>query len=420
MELLAPAGNFETLTTAINAGCDSVYFGVGDLNMRSSSKINFEIDDLEKIVKQCRLNNVKAFLALNTVLYNNEISKVRAIVDLAGEVGISAIIASDMAVITYARDKKVPVHISTQLSISNSESLKFYSQFAERFVLARELTLEQITEIQNDIVKQNIIAPNGKLLELEVFIHGALCVAVSGRCWMSLYHGAGSANRGKCMQPCRRKYKITDIVTGKELIVDNNYVMSSADLCTIGMLKEIVDTGVTALKIEGRGKPPEYVDTVVRTYKKALDLIEAGNYSVKDAEKFRKELGTVYTRGQSEGMYRGVEFVKWAGMDGNKATHERVQAGKVLNYYPKSKVAYVEILNPVEIKNDDQYLITGNTTGLIRGIIKEMHIDTSVEIQQKVKLQNKAIELPLRLVKVRKNDSLFLWKRKGTSERTNE
>jgi len=403
-EILAPAGSFETLQAAINAGADAVYFGIADFNMRATAAKNFTLGDLPEIVQICRKAKVKTYVTVNTLLYNNELEKMRKIIDAIKRIGISAIIAADMATIEHAREKGVEIHISTQLSISNTESLKFYSQFADRVVLARELSLEQVKKIVEDIKEQKIKGPGGKLVEIEVFTHGALCVAVSGRCAMSLYCYNRSANRGKCTQMCRRRYKITDIETGKELEVDNNYVLSPADLCTIGMLPELIDAGVNVLKFEGRGRPPEYVDTVIRTYRQALEAIEKGEYGEDKIKEWTKELKKVYNRGFSTGLYMGRKGDEWAGIHGSKATQEKLLIGVVQKYYPKIQVIQIEIQAKSTIKEGEKFIITGPTTGIIKGKLAKMQIDEKLV---KEATQNNVITFKIK-GQARKNDKFFV------------
>lgn len=404
IEILAPAGSFETLQTAIDAGADAVYFGISDFNMRATAAANFINADIPKIVKLCKASKVKPYITLNTLLYDNELGRMREIVNEVKENGIDAVIAADMATIEYARSKDVEVHISTQLSISNIESLKFYSQFSDRVVLARELTLEQVAEIIREIREQDIRGPKGNLVEIEVFAHGALCVAVSGRCSMSMYCYNTSANRGKCSQMCRRQYKVTDISTGKELVIDNNYVMSSADLCTIGMLPELVATGVNVLKFEGRGRSAEYVDTIIRTYKEALNAIEDGTYSNDKIKKWNEDLGTVFNRGFTQNFYMGRKIGEWAGVHGSKATQERIHIGAVEHYYPKVKVAQVKIQAKDEFKTGDEYIITGPTTGLEKGIVKSLVVNDKETDKAK---QGDTVTFKVNK-KVRKNDRLYV------------
>lgn len=416
-KLLAPAGSFETLQAALDAGADEVYFGIADFNMRATAAANFQPDDLEEIVKRCKAKGVKTNLTVNTVLYDEELEKMRRVVDLAKEHGVDSIIAADMATISYASEVGIEVHISTQVSISNFETVKFYSKFADRIVLARELNLEQVAGIIEKIKSEKIKGLSGKLVEIEVFAHGALCVAVSGRCAMSLYCSNTSANRGKCSQMCRRAYKVTDISTGKELVVDNNFVMSSADLCTIGMLPELVEAGVYILKIEGRGRSPEYVDTVIRTYKEALNSVADGSYSTEKIKEWNKALKTVFNRGFTQNYYMGYPVGAWAGVHGSKATEEKTLVGKVLHYYPKVKVAEVIIEGNHEIEEGEKFSITGDTTGVLVGTLDGMLID-----EKKVQKAGKSDIVTFKVAKrVRKNDKVFvIRKRKSLVPRGRE
>lgn len=328
IEILAPAGSFESLNAAINAGADSVFLGIADFNMRASAAVNFTRENLQEVVKLCHENKVKVYLTVNTLLYNDDLGTMRDVVDLAKKTRVDALIVADIATVVYAREKGMEVHISTQLSISNTEGVKFYSQFADRIVLARELKLEQIKKIHEDIIAQEIKGPKGELVEIEAFAHGAMCVAVSGRCSMSLYCSGTSANKGKCSQICRRPFTVTDDLTGKKLRVDNNFVMSASDLCTIGMLPQMIDAGVKVFKFEGRGRAPEYVDMVIRSYKEAFDSIENGTYTKDKIKAWNKDLGTVFNRGQSTGLYMGLEFSEWAMGSNSKATRKKVQIGR--------------------------------------------------------------------------------------------
>ncbi len=364
LELLAPAGSYPALMSAINAGADAVFFGVDGFNMRQNNSQRFTLDDLKDIANTCHKNDVKCYLALNTLVYDKDIDKMKKVIDAVKKSKIDAIITFDMSALEYAREIGVEVHISTQHSISNIAAVKFFSQWADRIVLARELSLEDIKFIINEIKNQNIRGPKGNLIEIEIFIHGAMCVSVSGRCGMSLYMNNTSANCGQCTQPCRRPYKITDQYTGKAMIVDNEFIMSPEDLCTIGLLDEIIDTGVVSLKIEGRGRAPEYVDTVVRVYKEAVEAIKSGNYSKNKIENWNKELGTVFNRGQGTGFYRGLPFGQWCGLAGNNATQVKELVGTVTRYYPKIKIAEVEI-HASDFKEGGKALFIGKITGVV-------------------------------------------------------
>lgn len=385
VELLAPAGNFESLRAAVNAGADSVYFGIADFNMRASAARNFKMEDLPEIVKICKKGAdrngngkkpVRTYVTVNTLIYNDEIEKMHSIVDAVKANGIDAIIAADLATIVYARKQDVEVHASTQLSISNTETVKFYAQYCDRIVLARELTTEQIRQICDDIKEQKICGPKGNLIEIEVFAHGALCVSVSGRCAMSLFcYGPNfSASRGKCTQICRRRYKVTDIETKQELEIDNNYVMSPKDLCTIGLLPEIINAGVTVLKLEGRGRSPEYVDTVVSCYREALESIADGSFSEAKVKEWNVRLGTVYNKGFSTGFYMGRKFDEWSGIHGSKATKEKIKVGVVRKYYSKISVVEVLITAKENVNPGDEYSVNGPTTGVVTGKIQSMEV----------------------------------------------
>jgi putative protease len=329
VELLAPAGSYESLMAAIDNGADAVYFGVGQINMRSVSAANFDLNDLEKIAKICQKHKIKSYLTINTVLYDGDLSMMRRLVDAAKANKISAVIVSDMAAVQYAHSVGMPLHISTQLSVSNVESVKFFSQYAEQIVLARELNLEMIAKISQEIKNQKITNPKGKLIPIEAFAHGALCIAVSGRCSMSLFNENSSANRGACRQTCRHKYKVTDLETNKEMILDNEFVMSPKDICTIGFLKDFLAAGITSLKIEGRGRSPEYVATVIRCYREAIDSINNNAYTLEKALAWEKELGTVFNRGMSDGYYLGKPLQEWSATANSQASEKKYFAGVV-------------------------------------------------------------------------------------------
>ena len=371
IELLAPAGSYEALHAAIKAGCDAVYFGVVGFNMRANAAAAFTIDDLREIAKICHIANVKCYLALNTLVYDDSIHDMKTVIDAVKDSGVDAVIMFDLSVVQYAREKGVEVHISTQHSISNIEAVRFFAQWADRLVLARELTLEQIKFITEQIKEQNICGPKGKLVEIEVFIHGAMCVAVSGRCGMSLYMYNTSANCGSCSQPCRRAFTITDKATGKQLDVDNEYVMSTQDLCTIGMLDEIIDSGVVSLKIEGRGRAPEYVDEVVRCYREAIQSISEHTYTHEKIMEWNKRLGTVFNRGMSEGFYRGLAYKYWSGVESSKATQTREFVGVVRNYFEEVSVVECEI-QAMELNEGDECMILSKDEGVIRFKVENM------------------------------------------------
>lgn len=371
---MAPVGSYESLAAAINAGADSVYFGVTQLNMRARSANNMTLEDLSKIASVCHEKNVKAYLTVNTLLYEHDMTIMHKIVDAAKANGIDAIIASDFAAIQYANQVGMSVHISTQLSISNYEAVKFFAQYTNRVVLARELTLEQIKSIYEKIQKEQLKGIDGNLMEIEAFVHGAMCIAQSGRCYMSLYTYNSSANRGACKQNCRAKYKVTDVDTGKELIVDNEYIMSPTDMCTIDFVDKLMDAGIQVFKIEGRGRSPEYVDTVVRVYKQAVQDVANGTYTQDKIEKYYEELKTVFNRGLSDGYYLGKEIGSYSGAYGSKATKEKEFLGKITHYFTDAKIAEVT-LESGEVKVGDEFIVTGVTTGVYRDTIKQLYVD---------------------------------------------
>jgi len=406
-KILAPAGSFASLRTALEAGCDAVYFGVGDFNMRATASINFAEDDLPEIVELCKAKNVETNLTLNTIMYNSDIERMHRMVKLVKEAGVNAIIAADMATILYAREQGVDVHVSTQVSISNIETVRFFSQYSDRLVLARELTLDQVAEIVEQVKAEDIRGPKGELVEIEVFAHGALCVSVSGRCGMSLFYANRSANRGKCTQVCRRKFTVTDTATNQSLDIDNNYVMSSADLATIGFIPELVNSGVAVLKYEGRGRSPEYVDTVITVYREALDLWKKSQDKTKYLEKlpeWNKRLGTVFNRGLSKGYYMGRQMDEWARGSGNKATHKKIQIGLVEKYYGKIGVAQVIVQTDDKPKVGDELLIIGSTTGLVKHKIESLQLD-GVEVESASKGQ--VVTFPIKS-RVRTGDKVYL------------
>ncbi len=382
-EIMAPVGSYESLSTAINTGADSVYFGVVQLNMRAKAADNFTLNDLENIADKCHENNVKAYLAVNTLLYDHDVNMMKKIVDTAKENDIDAIIAFDFACVQYCNQIGIPVHLSVQFSISNYESVKFFANFTNRVVLARELTVAQIKNIYERIIEEQLMGNEGRLMEIEAFVHGALCVAQSGRCYMSLYAYNSSANRGACRQNCRAKYKVTDVDTGKELIIDNHYVMSAADICTIEFLDELLDAGVLVMKIEGRGRSPEYVDTVVRAYKNALHDIENNTYTKESKQKYLESLKKVFNRKLSKGnYYLGKELGEYSDTYGSKATNKKTYIGRVSHFFPKSSIAEFKI-DAQSIKNGDQYLIIGATTGTLSGKVSNLHVDGSASGEAK-------------------------------------
>lgn len=406
IELMSPAGSYESLAAAIKAGANSVYFGVDKLNMRARSA-NFGLKDLTKVAKRCKQNKVKSYLTLNTVMYDDDLKLVQKICQRAKKAGVSAIIAADVAVMQYARSIGMEVHLSTQANVSNIEAVRFFSKFADVVVLARELTLEQIRKIVGKIKKEKICGPSGKLVRVELFIHGALCVSMAGKCYMSLASHNFSANRGACMQTCRRTYRVIDEENGKELVIDNKYVMSPKDLCTIRILPQILDAGVEILKIEGRGRSPEYVFTVTRVYRQAMDSYVRGGYNDYTAEKvnqWEKELDTVFNRGFWQGgYYLGQKMGEWSGTFGSKATLEKKYLGKVLNYFGKSKVSEVVLEND-NLKVGDKISIVGPTTGVVEVIVSSIWFE-----DKKVVVAKKGSTVTISVSeKVRKNDKVYL------------
>ncbi|WP_016777452.1 U32 family peptidase [Anaerophaga thermohalophila] len=403
-EVMAPVGSFESLMAAIQGGADSVYFGAEKLNMRSRSSSNFTTDDLRKIVAIASQHNVKTYLTVNTVLYDTDLPVMRSLIDAAKESGISAIIASDQAAINYANSIGVEVHISTQVNISNVEALKFYSRFADVVVLARELNLDQVSAIHKAIEKDKIKGPAGKLIRIEMFSHGALCMAISGKCYLSLHQLNSSANRGGCLQPCRRSYIVTEKDTGQELEVDNEYIMSPKDLKTIHFLNKMIDAGVRVFKIEGRARGPEYVKTVVSCYREAINSVLDGTYSQEKINHWEERLASVFNRGFWDGYYLGQKLGEWSANYGSLATRKKVYIGKGTNYFPKIGVAEF-LLETKNLKVGDEILITGPTTGVVEMKVPEIRVDQKpVDEAQK----GDRFSMPVD-VKIRRSDKLYKW-----------
>ena len=369
---MAPVGSYEALAAAIEAGADSVYFGIGQLNMRAASAANFTPDDLAKIVATAHAAGLKAYLTVNTVVYEDEIGTVHEVIDRAKAEGVDAIIATDMAAILYARRVGVEVHISTQSNISNSEAVKFYSQWADTVVLARELTLEQVARIHREIIENDIRGPRGELVEIEMFAHGALCMSISGKCYLSLYETGCSANRGACRQLCRRKYTLTDKETGAALDVDGQYVLSPKDLCTIDFLDRFIGAGVRVLKIEGRARGAEYVKRVVECYDEALRALEAGTYTPELAAELKERLRTVFNRGFWEGYYAGRPVAEHSDRYGSAATRRKVYVGKVTNFFKKISVAEV-LVEAAPLHAGEEIFFMGPTTGVAEQRLDELH-----------------------------------------------
>jgi putative protease len=402
VEIMAPVGSYESLMAAVQGGANSVYFGIGKLNMRSKSSKNFTLDDLRKISNICKDNNIRTYITLNTVIYDSELEDMRLIVDAAKENSITAIIASDQSVIQYAFSKGVEIHMSTQTNITNIEAVKYYSAFADVMVTARELEIKQVKAITDAIAEQNICGPSGKLVQIEVFAHGALCMAVSGKCYLSLDNLNSSANRGACLQQCRRKYTVTDKETGMQLDIDNEYIMSPKDLNTVALLDNILDAGVRVLKLEGRGRSPEYVKTIASVYREAVDAWFAGNYNQENIDKWNTRLSKVYNRGFWEGYYMGRTFGEWTEDYGNQATEKKVYIGKVTNYFAKIGVAEIKMESHM-LKVGDEIKIIGETTGVYEDVINEVRLDL-MPVNEVVK--GDLCSIPTKQI-VRRGDKLY-------------
>ena len=401
-EIMAPVGSRESLAAAIQAGADSVYFGVGQLNMRSHSANHFTLDDLHDIVAICQEHNMKTYLTVNTIIYDNDLDTMRQIIDAARIAGVSAVIASDVAVMAYCRQVGVEVHLSTQLNISNVEALKFYAQFADVSVLARELTMPQVKHIHEQIEAQHIVGPNGDPIRIEMFCHGALCMAVSGKCYMSLDAANRSANRGQCVQVCRRSYTVTDNETGHQLEIDNKYVMSPKDLKTIRFIDKMMDAGVRVFKIEGRARCPEYVYTVVSCYKEAIRAVLDGSFTEERKDAWDERLATVFNRGFWDGYYQGQTMGEWNDSYGSLATERKVLVGKVTKYFSRLGVGEIAV-QASTFKQGDKLLITGNTTGAMYLHATEIHGDNGVISEAP---QHTLVSVPVP-DKVRPNDKVF-------------
>lgn len=403
INLLAPAGDFSCLMAAIQSKADSIYFGIDNLNMRANSSSNFKIDNLKEISSICKKNKIKAYLTLNTVMYDDDLSKMKAILEEAKKAGIDGIIASDFSVITSARALGLKVHLSTQANVSNLEAVKFFSKYADVIVLARELTLEKIKYICQKIKEENILGPSGELVQIELFIHGALCVAISGKCYMSLAQYNMSANRGECLQACRRQYRVIEEETGKELLIDNKFIMSPKDLCTISVLDQIISSGCSVLKIEGRARPAEYVKNVVTCYREAIEAIQENSYTKDKIEKWIEKLSSVFNRGfWKGGYYLGNEIEMWSSCYGSKALKKKTYVGKATNYFSKIKVAEF-LIQAKDLKVGDEILIIGNKTGIINTKITSLRTDIETSL---AKIGQRAA-FPIS-EKVRKNDQLYV------------
>jgi len=404
IEIMAPVGSYESLAAAIQSGAGSVYFGVEQLNMRARSSNNFSLDDLREITTRAHERDVKTYLTVNTIIFDNELGKLRRVIDAAKLAGVSAIIASDISAIMYARSVGMEVHMSTQVNITNVEAIRFYSAFADVMVLAREMNLGRVCEISRQIREENIRGPKGELVGLEMFVHGALCMAVSGKCYLSLHEMNASANRGNCMQTCRRAYTVTDQETGAELEIDNEYIMSPKDLKTIHFLNKILDAGVTVLKIEGRARGPEYVKTVVQCYREAVGAYFDGQFTPEKIADWDRRLSTVFNRGFWDGYYLGQRLGEWSGNYGSMATERKVYLGRGMNYFPNIGVAEFK-METGNLQVGDKILVTGPTTGVVEAEVNEIRVDLkpvaetkkgeyfSVQIGQKIRRSDKLYKL---------------------------
>ncbi|MBN2416396.1 U32 family peptidase [bacterium] len=406
IELMAPAGSLEALSAALNAGADSVYFGVEQLNMRSRAAKRFGIDTIPRIVRQCSDHGARSYLTLNTIVYDGELPLMRDICDAAKAGDVSAVIAADIAAIRCARGIGLPVHISTQANISNIEAVRFYADYADAVVLARELSLEQIRDICSAVRERDIRGPSGELIRIEVFVHGALCVSISGKCYMSLALTGHSANRGDCLQNCRRSYTVRDTETGDELVIDNRYVMSPADLCTVTMLDKLVAAGPSIFKIEGRGRAADYVHRVTSVYRKALDAVQDGSYTMEDAEQWEEELATVFNRTfWKNGYYLGNPLGEWAASDSSRSTLRKVYCGTVANYFRQAKIAEIRILDePVTV--GDMLVIIGETSGCVETLVESIYVDEN-PVQRAVRGERATVPVAER---VRFNDKVYVLK----------
>ena len=402
---MAPVGSYESLAAALAAGTDAVYFGIEGLNMRSRSSSNFTTDDMRRIVEECDARGVKTYLTVNTIVYDSDLSRMREIIDAAKEAGISAIIASDMAAILYAREIGQEVHISTQVNVTNIEAVRFYSRFADVMVLARELNLDQVKAIHEAIIRENITGPAGNLVRLEMFCHGALCMAVSGKCYMSLHEMNSSANRGACNQICRRAYTVRDRETEEELVVDNKFIMSPKDLKTIHFLNKMVDAGVSVFKIEGRARGPEYVHEAVECYSEALKAICDGTFTDEKIENWNSRLQKIFNRGFWNGYYLGQRLGEWSAKYGSSATRTKVYAAKAMRFFPKIGIGEFQ-MEAGTLRKGDEVVVTGPTTGALIFKVEELRVDLK-EVAEVNKGDRFSMPVP---EKVRNSDRLYLWK----------
>lgn len=403
-EIMAPVGSYESLYAALQGGADSIYFGVEGLNMRARSSANFTLDDLNHIVSLCSEREVKTYLTVNTVIYNQELEKMREVIACAGKAGVTAIIASDLAAILYARSIGVEVHISTQCNISNFEAVRFYAQYADVVVLAREVALEQVMEIHRQILENDLRGPKGELIKIEMFAHGALCMAVSGKCYLSLHEKNASANRGACYQICRRAYTVKDREDNVELDIENEYIMSPKDLCTVGFINKMIDAGVRVFKIEGRARSAEYVRTVCECYNEAICAYLDNTYTKEKITVWKERLATVFNRGFWDGYYLGQRLGEWSEVYGSKATKKKILLGKVTNYFTNLQVAEFKI-ESFDLQLSDEILIQGPTTGTIQMKVSEIRLD----LQPVERVEKGNVFSMLVSEKVRRGDKLYKW-----------
>lgn len=402
IELLSPAGSWESLMGAIQAGADSIYFGVEQLNMRARSSINFSMDDLKKIAELSRKHNIKTYLTLNTIIYDHDISLMKRIVNEAKLNKIDAIIAHDQSVLNYCKKIGIPVHISTQANVSNIEAIEFYSNYADVIVLARELTLKQVADIIHGIIRKKIKGASDELVKIEIFGHGALCMAVSGKCYLSLHSHNASANRGVCIQNCRRNYIVTDKEDGVEFEIDNDYIMSAKDLCTIDFIDKILDAGVSVLKIEGRGRNEEYVFTTTKCYREAIDSYVNGTYTPEKVNQWKQMMETVFNRGFWDGYYLGKKIGEWNNSSGSKASKQKIYVGKGIKYFDKIKVGEFK-LETQSLSVGDEIIVSGPTTGVVQSKVNELRVNDAVV--EKVK-KGEVFSLPIS-AKIRLSDKLY-------------
>ena len=401
-EVMAPAGSKDAMVAAIKAGADSVYFGVEQLNMRARQTNNFLVDDLPEVARLCNENGVKSYITLNTIIYDHDISLMRRIIDKAREAGITAVIASDLAVMNYCRKVGMELHVSTQSNITNIETVELFSDYADVMVMARELTLKQVGDIVKAIERNDIRGPKGELIQVEIFAHGALCMAVSGKCYLSLHSHNASANRGACIQNCRREYTVTD-EEGIELQIDNEYIMSAKDLCTIDFLDKILEAGVRVLKIEGRGRAADYVYTTTKCYREAVDAFEEGTYTPEKVEVWKEKLSEVYNRGFWDGYYLGRKMGEWSNVHGSVATTKKIYIGKGVKYFDKIGVGEF-LLESHDINVGDRLIVTGPTTGLVEAVAEEIRLGSGDAVQKAGKGNTISLKIS---EKIRPSDKLY-------------